>query len=719
MPQWIDVGGVPVYIDEYGNPTDPPDETVQLPGLAGFANKAVAPFAQPGSGPAPYTPPENWAEPAPAAPTPAAPAASPPAQSVTEGGGSSGKVSVGSEKMSDEQLAKNRGGYREVFKGEAAIVDQENARAEAEAAPFLDANRVAETATAEETAAAAQQFDARAEGERALANLNERFAHATEHVQRLAKSNAEAYRMQMEQSLAEVRASDINPAQLWGNMSGFERGGSMVAAFVTDFLGAKGIKSSAMDIFNQAIERNIAAQTENLRKKERVADGFRALWDMAMREGASEQEAQQIIHAHMLAAAEKQIAARVGQFDSDIARAQGAKQIAALRTDLATRLAAITDKAYARSQERLGLQLDQEYRAQQLAIQKSQAALGWANHNLNKKQWEAQEAERAAARQQVGLPEVKNLVKDPFTGKPVGVALSDEAWKRLQEKAGLAAEYKLKMDKFISKAKEVGAVYDGPIGWAVNGEASRELKAMWEDLSWSYAAALSGKQMTESETERARALHQINTLFRRGDTAGLVTNTAENVMKSWDVSFKQNTNDLRTLGPGVYTAMQNGYYDAPVSAPDAYAEDYGQQSRGQREKTAVDAVLKKLDTPDRREFMGSAELGEDWQAAGLKLAPGSGSIPGTSVRVEPQVPKFAAGLRDLYDLAINTTTTPEDRATALEVLAIRGGTGNTRNSDGSGNQEEAALANYYLQQAASEFQRRDIDAEVPVVAQAE
>jgi hypothetical protein len=122
-----------------------------------------------------------------------------------------------------------------------------------------------------------------------------------------------------DQSLAEWSAMSVNPGRLFqsaGKGGQFQMG---VAAFVHDFLGAKGIKTSAMDTLNRAIDRDIDAQIQNISKAGQVTQGFKTLWDMQRAESQSDTEARLRMRGFALETAKHEAAASLGVMDSKLA----------------------------------------------------------------------------------------------------------------------------------------------------------------------------------------------------------------------------------------------------------------------------------------------------------------------------------------------------------------------------------------------------------------
>lgn len=135
-------------------------------------------------------------------------------------------------------------------------------------------------------------------------------------------------------ALNDFRSSRVNPAQLWDNMSGGEHVGMLAAAFVQDFLGAKGIHTSAMATFNKAVDRNIDAQVKAIETKGRVADGFKTLYDMQLQESSSKEEARLRMRGFMLDSFKTAVESHMAQYNSALANAKGLTATAKIDQEL-------------------------------------------------------------------------------------------------------------------------------------------------------------------------------------------------------------------------------------------------------------------------------------------------------------------------------------------------------------------------------------------------
>lgn len=175
------------------------------------------------------------------------------------------------------------------------------------------------------------------QGEQALVmqRLQDEFAAEETRYNAQAQAMSNQAKADYMTALADFRASRVDPAQLWGNMTGGERFGTLVTAFVHDFLGAKGINTSAMATFNKAIDRNIDAQVQAIRTKGEVAEGFKSLWYMQRNQSASDTEARARVRGFLLEGAKQAVIANMAPYEAALASAQGKSAIAKIDEELA------------------------------------------------------------------------------------------------------------------------------------------------------------------------------------------------------------------------------------------------------------------------------------------------------------------------------------------------------------------------------------------------
>lgn len=173
---------------------------------------------------------------------------------------------------------------------------------------------------------------------RLLADVQDGFAQVEQQAYQEAQATSNQHKADYLAALADFRATKINPGQLWQNMGAGNQFGMLVSAFVHDFLGVKGMHTSAMDTLNKAIDRNISAQEQALKTKGEVAEGFKSLWYMQRNQSASDAEARARVRGFLLESAKQQVTANMAQYEAGLATAQGQAALSAIDKEFAKNL---------------------------------------------------------------------------------------------------------------------------------------------------------------------------------------------------------------------------------------------------------------------------------------------------------------------------------------------------------------------------------------------
>ena len=271
-----------------------------------------------------------------------------------------------------------------------------------------------------------------------LNQINAGFAQEEAKINEHYRSEANQVKADYMTALADFRASKVDPDQLW------KRGGvggqmaTMAAVFVHDFLGAKGIQTSAMDTLNRAIDRNIAAQEAEMRKKGQVAEGFKSLWDMQRAQSASDAEARMRVRGFMLESAKQAVISNMAPYQSALATAQGQAAVAKI------------DEEYAKNLIDVYGHIDTVTNAR-----KAQAIQIWAEKLKNAQESWANSIKQQEVNQKGKIPSpLQDLVISPLTKKPIGVyrpGITDTEKEKFREKLGGLGE----VQNMISEMQEL------------------------------------------------------------------------------------------------------------------------------------------------------------------------------------------------------------------------------------------------------------------------
>lgn len=484
-------------------------------------------------------------------------------------------------------------------------------------------------------------------------------------------------------SLADFGASKIDPDQLWHGMSGGMRFGTMVTAFVHDFLGAQGIKTSAMDTLNTAIDRNISAQTHNIQNKLQVANGFKALYDMESARSSSAQETRTRIKGYMLESAKQHILANMSQYQSLLASAQGKEAIGQI------------DEAYAKNWQDLVTHIETASTARQgQAVQWEEAKLKAAAENYRTSmsaraadqenaRFNLARSDKAAADQKKAESDYnRRVLIDPETNKGkflLKEGIGDVAENKVRDRLADTAAVNRAMNELREMARTAGGgtiVNAALDGTRFNDETRRKYDGIVEVLAHSMVKA-NGERATEPDIiGYKKTMPSINAALTNGGIAEILANTHQHTVRPANDVLQQYTTDIaekdQKIGP-TNQAFEKSLAEARATEaegkrggpkPDMVDVALKEMSSPAGHKTASDTVLKAtgLDKTEANLEWGAAFLKDPLIAARQKTW-GSGDVtyvdkngdPATAAKdADPgEVPTWAVAIMGLSKAAKN------------------------------------------------------------------
>lgn len=460
----------------------------------------------------------------PGAPGTAAPLAQP-STTVKEGT----RVGTSSRGYSEAQMGK-------VSKADGGLQAQ-YAQADAKAAaggkaeadiikPAYDADRAASQSVAEATVDRIYAQGHAANLQRALADS---FAQDEMKMNMEAQAMSDQAKADYVAALADMRATKINPAQWWSNQTPGMKFGTLVTAFVHDFLGAKGIKTSAMDTMNMAIERNINAQVQALKTKGEVAEGFKSLWWMQRNQSASDAEARQRVRGFLLEGVKQQVISNMAQYEAGLATAQGQAAIAAIDKELANTLVNIhrhiDQNALALRNQALEL-----HKAKLMASVQSQSN----NIALERLRMEKDQLKAKARADYIGRLVPDTTASGGGRARWIfrqGSGITPDKQGEVLDRLGALTRFSDQAQRFQDLARKVGTL---PQNWWKNAqtEEQRQLVQLRDDMAYQLAYADSGKALNQAEVETKKAQFNLDVMFQRGDTAKQIAQSVESQYKA-------------------------------------------------------------------------------------------------------------------------------------------------------------------------------------------
>ena len=348
------------------------------------------------------------------------------------------------------------------------------------------------SAIGQEADATANKYDANAELTGKLAEQEKQNAIEDQKDYALAQVKTQAYMADYEKSINELATMSVNPGRAYSQLSGNAQAGVKVTAFITDFLGAKGIKSSGMDYINRGIDLDIQAQRDEIALKKDVASGKQNLWQMQRQQSESDYEATVRTRGALLSAFKTEIQGKLASFDSPIARAKAAEATAEVDQELVktrTTLAQIADNSY---------------------IQKAQTAAkvrgdslqaGSAAAELTFRKSQAQEARDSAAAAAHNL-DPKVTITDT-EGNLLGLAHDETEARITRDRVEKIGAMQDKLKQYADLVAEVKSHYKGPGQRFFTTNDKAKLAVALRDLGYAYSIANNGARPTDKDYENS------------------------------------------------------------------------------------------------------------------------------------------------------------------------------------------------------------------------
>lgn len=406
------------------------------------------------------------------------------------------------------------------------------------------------------------------------------------------------------------QAMSVNPGQLMGNMSAGGRAATFASVFVNGFLGARGVKTNVMDTINRAIDQNIDAQKANIDKQGNVAEHFKALYQMAVNESATEQEARTRMRGFYLAQMEKEITAELLKYDAPLARAKAAEARLMFQEEQAKNLIEVGKFVDGRV-------MQAKQQALQLREIEGREAMHRQSLAVQYAQLDQEQQKIDAAKGPQDLTE--QVYYNPLTGKAEGIIVSKDAGTiervRASASAAMDMEQKVGYFKALMRAKHQG-VFDGPGAQAWRGMTGDQLSNMIEaahnDIAYTLAKSKDPGKLAKDDVEAAKKMMPLETKTTTdmdkvaSQVIKLAHDSADAYSRSHVIKMSpqqkaqyahQETMGTQTQG-NYYTEAQNDLSgnDQPISTPTQDALDAAQRpnaDKGSNIAVAAQAAINK------------------------------------------------------------------------------------------------------------------------------
>ena len=504
-----------------------------------------------------------------------------------------------------------------------AQIDQESAsEVDAQSELLVDAGAQSKIAAGDVAASIVGKVDAQGRQAKFMSDLQQEFSKKEAQANVDAEGESAMARTEYVKALADFRASKVDSNQLWNSQSSGMQFGMLAAVFAHDFLGAKGIKTSAMDTLNTAINRNIDAQVTNIKNKGEVAEGFKSLWYMQRSQSRSDAESRERVRGFLLEGAKQAVIANMAQYDSALASAQGQAGVAEIDKELANNLVKVMDHARTNAQARKGQALQWETSKMNAAIASWQASIH--NKSVNETIRKNKAAEDAA---KVKTQDLSSIMPDTSVsggGKARWkfYAGTDAKQDDIRDKMGALNSFADTAREMQELARKIGPVPQ--IAWKrAMSQDQRRLLQLRDRLGYSMAYAESGKQLTIGEIKQKIDQLPIETWMTRGGTAEQIATT----VRAQHVDFfSKMAPFVRELKEGVDPEF--GMVLSPSLSPDgdlsnlpgggeaneAAAAARGDIDKRDREQVMMDQDLEKIRGPSSAGMNKYRNVGEDIRA---------------------------------------------------------------------------------------------------------
>lgn len=324
-------------------------------------------------------------------------------------------------------------------------------------------------------------------------------------------SNLQAAQANWEQTKAKAMSMSINPGQLWQNLSGGEKVGSLMSVFINGFLGAKGIDTGIMATLDKAIDRNIAAQRDNMDQANRAVGFAQDAYDMVAKTSASELETKYKLKDLAFESFRRDLASKLAPYDSKLAQAKWVEADALLQKAQAENQMAIV-KDQQNTYNSIFEQEANKYRDELNAANeriRASADMTRARTDARRQAAEADAADNDAFDKIVSRVNQMAIV-DPSSGGTrflmfEGPMSDDKAYEKriaLQERASSVTGLNNLLEEFSGLAQSLGPTYQGPWGKDLNvSQKKARLYAIGNQLAMKATKEMSGLTATDQFTK--------------------------------------------------------------------------------------------------------------------------------------------------------------------------------------------------------------------------
>jgi hypothetical protein len=306
---------------------------------------------------------------------------------------------------------------------------------------------------------------------------------------------------QIDQALARAQA-EVKPNELWQGATRAQQFGGMLGIIMSGLVSPKfGGKNGALELVNQAIERNVSAQIENIKNAKEDARLRMASYNLLVDKQDLDGKGRNQLYLMGLDSAAKELQARIAEIGASDQAAQqaGLETLGALMEERALKMEEIRQQAMKESMDQTSLEI-QEWSARRQAAQAS------ARLAFDKEEADKGREERAAA------------TKPGDPGIEIRTGEGEQTYGLLRDDVASSPELKYKVQKqfadfgnaqdTLTRAIKLVDGYGGSrdlldvANLSKSGKA-QEIDQVLTQLAYELASAQNGGRMTEQDVQGA------------------------------------------------------------------------------------------------------------------------------------------------------------------------------------------------------------------------
>lgn len=651
-----------------------------------YAPAPQVPVPTPQEDVGPVTTPETLISPQ---TTPAAPNQVSSGQSV-----SAGKTGTNFGTLNQLDQRGKRGVDRELAQSKAGIQAQQAATSQG----YVDASQLEKQSIVDKTNTTTLRKDYESEANFALQRMEDDYMAKEQEVRAAEQVTHQQYMTEYNRQRQEIMATQINPAKLFADMTGGEQSGVLLTAFIHDFLGTRGIKTSAMDTYSKAVERSVDAQIANLNNKKAGLDSFRQMWDMQRAQSKSDEEARTRIHGIALESFKAGVQAKLAEFDSEYARAELPALIAGVDKALLGNLTQLDTIARDNIRKEADIILTKERDKLHAANEAARIAIARRQLKL----------EEDRAKRGPSILDINKQIVRAEGGKVLGQARSENEAADLQTRINGLEKLNRNLPRMQELQRKLGGTYQGPGATLLTDKDKRELESLYNETISDIVFAKSGKAATDTEREALKKQIPLDTftsgILGGGDVGEYVASQFNLRQITDEVSGLQN--QLIPTSPEVAQALAGGLnfnpYEAEKEQQKIIAEGRDKPGESSVDKAVgkvysdvsneLVAPANKTTKEEAREFFKDYVGSRDYTTKSAEY----GLEDNVGEQVTARTPTWFQGLSDLSFIARNKSLYSDaERQEAIDKLGEIA-------HDPNDESEQKYAAKYFLYKIASE-----------------